>query len=230
MRPASRCWRYSTLAYRRVQASQLAGAQREDQGSLFRTVWVEALPVAGEQARIATLGETSAPDIEGDRYEDLAALARAIEEGGPVPDHVFVSAPVAPTDDVDGGLARTARAGARQTLELLQAWLAQPGLAESQLVLLTRGAVALVDGEAPDLAAAPIWGLARSAQSENPGRVALVDLDAFAQDGPEQELRIAWPALLAAEEPQLALRGGKAYAPRLESIPATPSTAPALES
>ena len=143
---------------------------------------------------------------------------------GRSPDHVFVSAPVAPTDDADGGLARMARAGARQTLELLQAWLAQPGLAESQLVLLTRGAVALVDGEAPDLAAAPIWGLARSAQSENPGRVALVDLDAFAQDGPEQELRLAWPALLAAEEPQLALRGGKAYAPRLESIPADAET------
>ena len=220
-----------TLAYRRVQASQLAGAQREDRGSLFRTVWVEALPVAGadEQLRIATLGETATPDIEGDRYEDLAALARAIEEGRPVPDHVFVYAPVAPTDDADGGLARMARAGARQTLELLQAWLAQPGLAESQLVLLTRGAVALVDGEAPDLAAAPIWGLARSAQSENPGRVALVDLDAFAQDGPEPELRIAWPALLAAEEPQLALRGGKAYAPRLESIPTAPNTAPAFD-
>jgi acyl transferase domain-containing protein/NAD(P)-dependent dehydrogenase (short-subunit alcohol dehydrogenase family)/acyl carrier protein len=233
-----------SLAYRMVQASQLAGARREERGSLLRNVWIEApLAAAAEgQPRIAALGATAAPDLEGDRYEDLAALAQAIEQGQPAPDYVFVSAPAAPLDD--SGLARMAHAGAQRTLELLQAWLAQPELAESQLVLLTRGAVALVDGEAPDLAAAPIWGLARSAQSENPGRVAIVDLDALEQRaiaepgldqatveeaGAEQEHRVAWPALLAAEEPQLALRGGKAYVPRLQALPATPDAAPALD-
>ncbi len=220
------------LAFRPVQASQLAGAQREDRGSLMRNAWVQAPAVvaagAEEQPRIAILGETAAPDLEGERYEDLAALAQAIEAGEPAPDHVFVSAPI-PPEEAEGGLARMAHTGARQTLELLQAWLAQPGLAESQLVLLTRGAVALADGEAPALAAAPIWGLARSAQSENPGRVALVDLEVSGRDDTEKVPRIVWPALLATEEPQLVLRGGKAYVPRLESIRATPDAAPALD-
>ena len=90
---------------------------------------------------------------------------------------MFVSVPPAPVDGAEGGLAEAARAAARQTLELLQAWLAQPGLADTQLVLLTRGAVALGDGETPDLSAAPVWGLVRTAQSEHPGRFQLVDLD-----------------------------------------------------
>jgi acyl transferase domain-containing protein/acyl carrier protein len=218
-----------SLAFRPVEVGQLAGAQREDRGSLFRSTWVESPAGAGagdgEQPRLATLGDTQAPGLEGDRYEHLAGLAQAIEEGKGAPDHVFVSAPVAPPDDTEGGLARAARTVARLTLELLQAWLAQPGLAESQLVLLTRGAVALEDGEAPDLAVAPVWGLVRSAQSEHPGRLAIVDLDTSA----EGERQIEWPALLAAEEPQLALRGGRAYVPRLESIPTTPEAAPALD-
>jgi len=44
------------------------------------------------------------------------------------------------------------------------------------LVLLTRGAVS-VGTEAPDLAGAAVWGLVRSAQSENPGRFVLLDTD-----------------------------------------------------
>ena len=224
-----------SLGFRPVQAGQLAGAQRRDRGSLYRNAWVQAPVVAGavEQPRIAILGELTAPGLEGDRYDDLPALARAIEQGQPEPEYVFVSAPRAPLEDTEGGLARTARAGAQQTLELLQEWLAQPGLAEAQLVLLTRGALALAlaDGEAPDLAAAPIWGLARSAQTENPGRIALVDLDAASAEGNAQGApAIAWPTLLAAEEPQLALRGGQVFAPRLEAIPAVAGAEPtALE-
>ncbi len=240
-----------SLAFRLVQASQLAGATREGRGSLLRTTWVPAPLADGSgQPRIAILGDPAAPSLDGDRHEDLAALVRAIEAGAPAPEHVLVAAPCTPADDDAGGPARMAHANARQTLELLQAWLAQPQLAESQLVLLTRGAVALADDEAPALATAPIWGLARSAQSENPGRVALVDLDPRgaadrefdaevdgAADGAEgdgeaeaqAEGRIAWAALLGAEEPQLALRGGAAYVPRLESAPAEPDAAPALD-
>ncbi|MFC7310845.1 acyltransferase domain-containing protein, partial [Streptomyces monticola] len=47
-----------------------------------------------------------------------------------------------------------------------------------QLVIVTRGAVAALEGEdVTDLAGAAVWGLARSAQSEEPGRVVLVDTD-----------------------------------------------------
>src|SRR5258707_498158 len=64
--------------------------------------------------------------------------------------------------------------------------------------------------------AAAIWGLVRSAQSEHPGRFALIDCDGSEASG------AALPAALAlgADEPQLALREGVALAPRLAPIKA----------
>ena len=49
----------------------------------------------------------------------------------------------------------------------------------------------------------------RSAQSEHPGRITLLDLD-----GRDTSVQ-AVPAALASGEPQLALRDGAAYVPRL---------------
>ena len=74
--------------------------------------------------------------------------------------------------------------------------------------------------ESPDPAAAAIWGLVRSAQSEHPGRFALIDTD-----GTEAS-EAALPAALAlgAEEPQLALREGVALAPRLARLSAAETT------
>ena len=64
--------------------------------------------------------------------------------------------------------------------------------------------------ESPDPAAAAIWGLIRSAQSEHPGRFALID-----SDGSEaSEEALASALAIGAEEPQLALREGAALAPR----------------
>ncbi|WP_425546870.1 type I polyketide synthase, partial [Actinosynnema pretiosum] len=78
------------------------------------------------------------------------------------------------------------------------------------LVVVTRGAVAVHDdAEVTDPAAAAAWGLVRAAQAEEPGRVAVIDVD----DASEAALPAA--ALATAAEPQLALRGGAAFAPRL---------------
>ncbi|AXX30664.1 Malonyl CoA-acyl carrier protein transacylase [Actinosynnema pretiosum subsp. pretiosum] len=78
------------------------------------------------------------------------------------------------------------------------------------LVVVTRGAVAVHDdAEVTDPAAAAVWGLVRAAQAEEPGRVAVVDVD----DASEAALDAA--AHAAGAEPQLALRGGAAFAPRL---------------
>src|SRR4029079_16150667 len=83
--------------------------------------------------------------------------------------------------------------------------------ASSRLVLLTRGAVAThADHDAIDLVHAPIWGLVRSAQNENPDRVILlVDID------DTDESRRALVSATVAAEPQLALREGRRLAPRL---------------
>jgi pimaricinolide synthase PimS1 len=85
------------------------------------------------------------------------------------------------------------------------------------LALVTERAVAVGESDAaPDLAGAAAWGLVRAAQLESPGRFVLVDLDG------EQ---LSWEALpgalelaLAAEEPQLVLRGGEVLVPRLALV------------
>ncbi|WP_444843224.1 SDR family NAD(P)-dependent oxidoreductase [Amycolatopsis kentuckyensis] len=94
---------------------------------------------------------------------------------------------------------------ARRALAEVQGWLADER--PERLAFVTEGAVAL--GDVTDLANAPVWGLLRSAQNEHPDRFLLVDVD----DDPEST-RIL-PDLLGAGEPQLAIRAGVGYAPRL---------------
>ncbi|WP_344572684.1 type I polyketide synthase, partial [Winogradskya humida] len=85
-------------------------------------------------------------------------------------------------------------------LTLVQPWLADERVESVPLVVLTRGAVGA------DLDAAAAWGLLRSAQSENPGRIVLVDLPATG--GLDLDV-------LATGEPELVLRDAVAYGRRL---------------
>src|SRR5207302_6254148 len=97
---------------------------------------------------------------------------------------------------------------------LVQRWLASEPLAGARLVLVTTGGVA-VGEEAPDLAQAPVWGLVRSAQSEHPGRLTLLDLDSDSPTPGGDGEDPGWAALASLDEPQLAVRGGQLLAPRL---------------
>ena len=104
------------------------------------------------------------------------------------------------------------RAATHQALAELQAWLDDEA---SGMLVVTRGAVALDDSDVTDLAGAAVWGLARSAQAEHPGRVVLVDTDGSLQV----------EAVIGCGEPQLVVRAGVAYGARL--TPASPR--PVLE-
>jgi acyl transferase domain-containing protein/thioesterase domain-containing protein/acyl carrier protein len=117
-----------------------------------------------------------------------------------------------PSTEID--LPAAARAAAQAALEAVQRWLAGEPAADSRLAIVSRGAVAAAEGEIPDPAAAAIWGLIRSAQSEHPGRLALIDTDG--SDASQEALPTA--LALGAEEPQLALRDGMALAPRLGRV------------
>jgi len=99
------------------------------------------------------------------------------------------------------------RAATERALELTRTWLDDDRFAGSRLVLVTRGAVAVDAGEGlRDPAAAGVWGLVRSAQSEHPDRFGLIDWD-----GEEGTLARA----VASGEPQIAVRGGELRVPRL---------------
>jgi acyl transferase domain-containing protein/NADPH:quinone reductase-like Zn-dependent oxidoreductase/acyl carrier protein len=132
-------------------------------------------------------------------------------------------APAVPSDavrlvELDGldlkasaSVAEAARAATESALVAAQEWLAAESPVESRLVFLTRGAVATEEGGSPDLPAAAAWGLLRSAKSENPGRIALIDSDGSDPSADALDAAIA----LSGKEPEIALREGRLLAPRL---------------
>ncbi|MGW8554783.1 type I polyketide synthase [Streptomyces tubercidicus] len=133
-------------------------------------------------------------------YPDLDSLPQDEAE---VPSHVLLRL-AAP----EGDPAAAAHTATHRALDTIQTWLADERFAASRLVIVTQGAVT-VDERRPNPALAAVWGLIRSARSENPDRFTLVDLDATS------ESLAALPAALACDEPELAIRTGKFYVPRL---------------
>ncbi len=211
------------VAMRAIDIDRLAGALGGGRDSLLRVEWSELAGADREPGdeRLVALGPLDRLGLGAGgagiaaAHPSLEALVEAVEPGAAPPASVLVD-PVAWSGcEIGAGgatgaeLAAAIQAATRGTLELLQGWLAQDRLADSRLVLVTRGAVATAAEEAPDLLAAALGGLVRSAQSEHPGRLVQVDVDGTAR---------SWEALaaaLAAEEPQLAIREGRLLVPRL---------------
>ncbi|MEU9015396.1 type I polyketide synthase [Streptomyces sp. NPDC048479] len=221
-----------SLGLRPVTADQLRAARATYHESVFRQQWTE-LPgfgadAAAPAARYALLaGDTTRTEgryPDTDRYPDLAALAAAVEAGTAVPDEVFIELEPAPAPGVLS--APAVHSAAHDALTLTQTWLADERFAASRLVFVTRGAVAADPADdVTDLAAATVWGLLRSAQTENPGRIALADTDGH--DRTDQAL----PAALTSDEERFALRAGSVLVPRLARVeiqPDEPGRAPAF--
>ncbi|MEU9291943.1 SDR family NAD(P)-dependent oxidoreductase, partial [Streptomyces sp. NPDC048275] len=178
-----------SLVLRAVAADQLQ-SRPAARDSMFRLAWTSlSLPA-----------DAVAPSVV--RTGDLAAtLADPAEPA----DVVLV-----PLAAGDGSGAERAHAVAAQVLQLLQRWTADTRFAGSRLVFVTEGAVEARPGDpVGDPWAATVWGLIRAAQSESPNRFGLLDHDGTAASDD------AVAAALATGEPQLALRDGAAYVPRL---------------
>ncbi|QSB16036.1 SDR family NAD(P)-dependent oxidoreductase [Natronosporangium hydrolyticum] len=105
-------------------------------------------------------------------------------------------------------------AATRHALHAVQGWLLEPRAAGSTLTLLTSGAVSVAGEEVPNLAGAAVWGLVRSAQTEHPGQFLLLDIDDEQADS--CWLGEAAARALAADEPQIAYRGGVPHVPRVD--------------
>ncbi len=101
----------------------------------------------------------------------------------------------------------------RRVLDAMQQWLADERLLSSRLAIVTESAVAAGQDDAvPGLVQAPIWGLVRSAQTENPGCFVLIDVDG--QDASFAVLREA----IVTDEPQMAIRAAEVLTPRLARV------------
>ncbi|WP_405792566.1 SDR family NAD(P)-dependent oxidoreductase [Streptomyces sp. NBC_01506] len=122
-------------------------------------------------------------------YPDLAAL--------PAETTTILVPVTTSTDDVPASV----RAATADALALIQEWLSASRGEGARLVFVTRGAAS-----GKDLAAAAVRGLVRSAQAEDPGRLALIDLDPTDSTLPAGALTV--------DEPELLVRGGELFAPR----------------
>ncbi|MFD5703101.1 type I polyketide synthase, partial [Streptomyces lasiicapitis] len=206
-----------SLILRALAAGELDVAASDDD-SLFRVDWsVVSAPApvsAGACAVLGTdeLGLRAALEGAGATvavYADVAELAAAVDGGAAVPESVFVTCV---GEAREGDTSGAVRASLYGTLGTVGEWLAFEAGETSRLVVVTSGAVGVGSGDvvsAAGLVDAPVWGLVRSAQSENPGRLVLVDVD-----GGEQALALL-PGALGLDEPQVAVRGDVVWAPRL---------------
>ncbi|WP_437580046.1 SDR family NAD(P)-dependent oxidoreductase [Sorangium sp. So ce887] len=212
------------LAVRAVSKGAAArrGA-RED--ALFHVAWTEIARATGESGAGFAPGEpwailddgrafaralAGAVGANATSYDDVGAIAGA-PSTRPAPAVVIAPCAEDAANADARGIVEAAHVATARALALLHAWLADPRLATSALVIVTRHAVATsADEDVKDLAHAPVWGLVRAAQAEHPDRaIVLVDIDAA--DASLSALATA----LDASEPQLALREGRRLVPRL---------------
>ncbi|MGK5533732.1 type I polyketide synthase, partial [Streptomyces sp. URMC 129] len=228
----------SALTFRTAAPEQVRAARAARHDALYRVEWspLPAVPAPAprDAYRWAVLADhdglrAAARTLRAASYPDITALAEAAAAPGATPpDAALAEIPRA----AGNGGPESARSTARQALALIRAWLAEERLAPARLVLLTRGAT---PPNAAGLGHAAVWGLVRSAQSEHPDRIVLVDLanDQDQDQDAEQErsddglygaLDVAVTAAVARGESQLALHADddgayEALVPRLAHVP-----------
>ncbi|MFF3248808.1 type I polyketide synthase [Streptomyces sp. NPDC002870] len=180
----------SSLTLRPVSAELLGGARAAGSHSdaLHRIDWIPA-PEAAAEAGV-----------------DMETLGSALPKDVPA----FVVLRLDEASDEPADPAAAARAATHQTLARVQEWSEAERFADSRLVVVTRNAVSAEQRQL-DPAQAAVWGLVRAARLEHPDRFVLVDVD-----GTEESLA-ALPEALASGEPELAVRAGTVYLPRLSS-------------
>ena len=193
----------------RVAAAAAASTGAKQRESIFELTWPQA-PFGSAAATATTDGWAV---LGSDRfgldgvptYPDLAALAAAIDGGATAPGLLVFGCPSG-----SGEPPSAVRSVLDGVLAVVRSWLADQRFAGSRLMIVTRNAVPAGTG-AIDLDQAPVWGLVRAAEAENPGRFMLVDA---AGD------RLP-PAIGALGEPELAVGGTDVRVPRLARVPIT---------
>ncbi|TDC21984.1 SDR family NAD(P)-dependent oxidoreductase [Streptomyces sp. 8K308] len=213
-----------TLALRAIDPARLRPVDATGE-HLHALAWRPAAdpPAAERPVHWATVGACAplaATGVPATTYQDLAALRAELDAGRPAPETVLLPLPTSPpgadpasaAHEVTGGLLATVRE-----------WLADDRLVATRLAVVTRGAVCVRPGEdVPELPHAAALGLLRAAQREHSGRLVLADLDDAADSWR------ALPAVVVGDEPEVAVRDGRRYTPRL--VPAvSPADPPPLD-
>ncbi|MER5898061.1 SDR family NAD(P)-dependent oxidoreductase [Streptomyces sp. NPDC001876] len=151
----------------------------------------EQLPVA------ATRGDTLFA-VDWVPAQPVAAASSATENGTDGSAWTVFSVGDGPTEEVTGDMMRR-----------VQEWLGEERTDDERLVVVTRGAMPAGPDDMVDVVGAAVWGLVRSAQSEHPDRIVLIDTD------PTTEEQLDLALLAGIDEPQVAIRDGALLVPRL---------------
>ncbi len=195
-----------------TSAEQVRAASAPTRRDLYRVNWQEVtLPDAHmESCAVVGSSEGLARALGANAIRDVAALRAALDAGESVPKCLMFDATYASPER--RALPEHVHDVAAAMLDQIRELLAEPRLATTSVILVTRGAIASgPDDRVEDLARAPLWGLFRSAGRDSPDRsFRMIDVDTI-PTGPEN-----MRGLLAADaEPELALRRGVIMAPRL---------------
>jgi acyl transferase domain-containing protein len=200
-----------------ISADQFAPVELSHRDALFQVGWVpaptaedsvanERWAVVGDESMVSTVERAGVPVIGVAGFDELDAAD-------------IVLLPVTPAT---GDLAAAAHKSVRDTLAAIQKFLGDGKFDDTHLVVLTRQAIAAgPDENVAGLADAGVWGLVRSAESENPGRITLVDIDD--EDSSAKVLVTAITDAVATGEPQIAVRRGNVTAARLTRAKTTGS-------
>ncbi|GGS43651.1 type I polyketide synthase [Streptomyces janthinus] len=206
------CGGIDSLVLRPADTEQPTRLGLDRRDALFRVEWaphpVPAGVAAGRYAVVGAPAEVTAVlGRGGTAVADLAELRAPDRETPPV---VIAFADRAGTGD--GDTPAVTERSLHQVLRWTQDWLRDDRFADSRLVIVTREAVHDAEAARADPAAAAVWGLVRTAQSEHPDRFGLVDTD---------DQVASWacvPTAAALGEPQLRIRNGLMSTPRLAPV------------
>uniref|UniRef100_UPI0035A23BC8 type I polyketide synthase n=1 Tax=Nocardia lijiangensis TaxID=299618 RepID=UPI0035A23BC8 len=171
----------------------------------------DAGPLAADQLHTVRWIEIPAPaDTASRSFIEWTEIESATEELGSdaLPSLVVLDCRRGEAADV---LAAT-HVTTHRALAALQAFSSEERFASSTLLVLTCGAADVADENVTDLAGSAVWGLVRSAQSEDPGRIVLADID---ESTGRADLTDIVSAVSACGEPQVVRRKGALYAARL---------------
>ncbi|TDV57889.1 type I polyketide synthase [Actinophytocola oryzae] len=197
----------------RVEATDIDG------NAVVRLDELRLRPAAGHQLRAAVTAADATvfvpvwrPVSTPDPVEPQGEWAY-LDEGSPAT-RSFDRPPAVLVLDLRTGSRMTGPARLQATLSRvladLRAFLDRDDLSDTRLLVLTRGAHSCVFGDTvDDLAGAACAGMVRSAQSEHPDRIVLVETDTGTPD------RAVLAALLDAGHAHVALRGEQVLVPRL---------------
>ncbi|HET9255578.1 MAG TPA: SDR family NAD(P)-dependent oxidoreductase [Pseudonocardiaceae bacterium] len=207
---------------RSVELADPAGAPVLSVGSLVgRPIPIERLTQEPGHYRDALFGLdwTSLPEPR-DEQIPLTAITNAqdlttVATTGEITPWVILHPHTGPAQTPD---PQRARIVVNQVLEVIQAFLTDPAWNTSRLVITTQGGVTLDHSDPVDPVAWAVAGLARSAHTENPGRILLIDLGTPPHTPPTaitDAVSHAISALLTTDEWQCAIRNKTIWIPRL---------------